>query len=84
MALIFYIYEIFFKIDQLTNLLLYDCDSRHPIRAINYPSLQQKNFFMRLYATFGDIKFFTTSLMSELGIFAIQKFLFSAFLPDFT
>ncbi len=39
---------------------------------------------MRLYATFGDIQFFTTSLMSELAIFAIQKLLFSAFLPDFT
>jgi hypothetical protein len=39
---------------------------------------------MRLYVTFGDIQFFSTTLMSELAIFPIQKLLFSAFLPDFT
>jgi hypothetical protein len=32
---------------------------------------------MRLYATFGDIQFFTTSLMSKLAIFSIQKLLAS-------
>jgi hypothetical protein len=39
---------------------------------------------MRLYATFGDIQFFSASLMTELAIFPIQKLLISAFLPDFT